>query len=310
MKRVLILTLAVIMTLLMCSCGEENTSDFDVPEKPVFVQVGENGSRTDDPVGFQLLNPQIGEKIAVFETNMGDIYIRLFPDSAPITVTNFVALIESGYYDGINFHRASNNFVIQGGDPEGTGGGGDSIWKADFEDEFNANLLNIRGSLSMANAGPATNGSQFFINQNPQSVSKEDIDYDTVYERYYSGTKTQLTKMYNEQVEQYGKAITDVYPDVESFIKAYLRDYIGSVMPLSDVIPEEVWELYKQNGGNINLDGAWRTSGGHAVFGQVFRGMDVVDAIAALDNGNEKPTKTVTIKKAYTTEFVASMVES
>ena len=104
--------------------------------------------------------------VAVLETSKGTIKIQLFPAQAPKTVENFVGLIEKGYYDGIIFHRVISDFMIQGGDPTGTGMGGESIYGEKFEDEFSKEVFNLRGALSMANAGPNTNGSQFFIVQN------------------------------------------------------------------------------------------------------------------------------------------------
>ena len=112
---------------------------------------------------FPQLQPTENDKKVIMKTNKGDITIRLFPDMAPKTVENFLGLAESGYYDGIIFHRVIDNFMIQGGDPTGTGMGGSSIWGDSFEDEFSMNLFNLNGALSMANAGPNTNGSQFFI---------------------------------------------------------------------------------------------------------------------------------------------------
>lgn len=112
--------------------------------------------------------PLENEKTAIMHTSMGDISIRLFADKAPKTVENFVTHAKNGYYNGIVFHRVINNFMIQGGDPTATGCGGESIWGRPFEDEFDVDLHNIRGALSMANAGPGTNGSQFFIVQAPE----------------------------------------------------------------------------------------------------------------------------------------------
>ena len=103
--------------------------------------------------------------VAVLETTKGTVKIQLFPAQAPKTVENFVGLIEKGYYDGIIFHRVISDFMIQGGDPTGTGMGGESLWGDSFEDEFSDEVFNLRGALSMANAGPNTNGSQFFIVQ-------------------------------------------------------------------------------------------------------------------------------------------------
>ena len=107
-----------------------------------------------------------GEQFAVIKTNLGNITIKLFNDEAPKTVENFVTHSKNGYYDGIIFHRVIENFMIQGGDPTGTGCGGESIWGKGFEDEIDMNLHNFYGALSMANTGrPFSNGSQFFIVQ-------------------------------------------------------------------------------------------------------------------------------------------------
>lgn len=100
------------------------------------------------------------------ETSRGTIELELYPQYAPKTVNNFVFLTQQGYYDGVAFHRVIANFVIQGGDPTGTGAGGPGY---KFEDETAGNpLKHERGVLSMANAGPNTNGSQFFITHSPQ----------------------------------------------------------------------------------------------------------------------------------------------
>lgn len=108
---------------------------------------------------------QAGEVLVEMNTTMGAIKIKLFPQQAPKTVENFLGHAKSGYYNGIVFHRVIEDFMIQGGDPTGTGMGGESIWGSSFEDEFSQELFNLRGALSMANAGPNTNGSQFFIVQ-------------------------------------------------------------------------------------------------------------------------------------------------
>lgn len=113
----------------------------------------------------QLSMPKKGDMIATMKTNRGTIKIKLFPEQCPKTVENFTTHAKNGYYEGIIFHRVIKDFMIQGGDPTGTGRGGESIWGSTFEDEFNLDLHNIRGALSMANAGPGTNGSQFFIVQ-------------------------------------------------------------------------------------------------------------------------------------------------
>lgn len=106
------------------------------------------------------------EYAVTMETDKGDIQLTLYPQHAPRTVNNFVFLANEGYYDGITFHRVIDNFMIQGGDPTGTGRGGPGYT---FEDEFEGNpLKHEKGVISMANAGPNTNGSQFFITHSPQ----------------------------------------------------------------------------------------------------------------------------------------------
>ncbi|WP_071435387.1 peptidylprolyl isomerase [Bacillus kwashiorkori] len=114
---------------------------------------------------------QENEIVAEMETSQGTIKIKLFPEYAPKTVENFVTHAKNGYYEGIIFHRVIKDFMIQGGDPTGTGMGGESIYGQSFEDEFTPQLFNFRGALSMANAGPNTNGSQFFIVQNSELSS-------------------------------------------------------------------------------------------------------------------------------------------
>lgn len=116
-------------------------------------------------MSFQTNLPSKGDTVAIMHTNMGDIKIKLFVDEVPRTTKNFIELSKKGYYNGIIFHRVIKDFMIQGGDPTGTGMGGESIYGEKFEDEFSVKLHNVRGSLSMANAGPNTNGSQFFIVQ-------------------------------------------------------------------------------------------------------------------------------------------------
>ena len=114
---------------------------------------------------LQLEAVKSGDIVAVMHTNMGDIEIKLFPEQAPKTVENFTTHAKNDYYNGIIFHRVIKDFMIQGGDPTGTGMVGESIWGRSFQDEFTPELHNLRGALCMANAGPNTNGSQFFIVQ-------------------------------------------------------------------------------------------------------------------------------------------------
>jgi len=125
-----------------------------------------NGSTTQQKgdIVTQYMNGKDSVTVAVIKTNMGTIEILLFDELVPKTVENFVGLAQKGYYNGIIFHRVIENFMVQGGDPTGTGRGGESFWGKSFADEFNMELKHeTPGVLSMANAGPNTNGSQFFI---------------------------------------------------------------------------------------------------------------------------------------------------
>lgn len=114
---------------------------------------------------FKQTSPlQDGDKVVVMKTTNGTLTIKIFTKQAPKTALNFMGLAQKWYYNGIVFHRIIKSFMIQGGDPTGTGMGWESIYGDKFDDEFNSDLKNIPYSLSMANSGPNTNGSQFFIN--------------------------------------------------------------------------------------------------------------------------------------------------
>jgi cyclophilin family peptidyl-prolyl cis-trans isomerase len=118
----------------------------------------EGGNVADAPV----------DEIAIIETNQGTIQVKFYPGDAPKAVENFKGLAKKGYYNGVIFHRVIDGFMIQGGDPTGTGTGGKSFWGKEFEDEFSPKLrFDRKGLLAMANAGPRTNGSQFFITLAP-----------------------------------------------------------------------------------------------------------------------------------------------
>lgn len=195
---------------------------------------------------IQLSTPQKGDTLAVMHTNMGDIKIKLFPEKAPKTVENFVTHSKNGYYNGLKFHRVINDFMIQGGDPRGNGTGGESIWGGSFPDEFDPELHNLRGALSMANSGPNTNGSQFFI--------------------------VQASEVPANMLEQ-------------------MRDLEDNGFPA------DITAAYEALGGTPWLD--FR----HTVFGQVTEGMDVVDAIAAVETVNDVPRSDVIIESIEVTEL-------
>lgn len=187
-KSLIILGCAVLLT--GCSSKFSGKSPAAAPT-PTTLGEGEN-KITYTP-GYQLYPPQNGDPIAIVKTSMGDIKIKLFPDKAPKAVENFTTHAKEGYYDNLIFHRVINDFMIQGGDPEGTGAGGESIWDKPFEDEFSLDMLNYRGALSMANSGENTNGSQFFIVQKKTMTDEEVASLkqggypDTLVENYKKG---------------------------------------------------------------------------------------------------------------------------
>ncbi len=199
----------------------------------------------------QMSLPKEGETIAIFKVkDFGEIKVKFFEDVAPKAVENFVTHAKEGYYNGVTFHRVMEEFMIQGGDPLGTGTGGESIWGEGFGEELSYELVPYRGSLCMASRGTGTSslGSQFFITQ----------------------------ANYSEQMA------------------SYLKQY---------GYPEDLLEQYKENGGYLSLYLQY------TVFGQVFEGMDVVDAIAKVEThttaqGQEnKPVKDVIIEKIEVTTY-------
>jgi peptidyl-prolyl cis-trans isomerase B (cyclophilin B) len=130
---------------------------------------------------LQLTPPESGETIAILHTNMGDITLRFFPEETPKAYENFITHAKNGYYDGTIFHRVIEGFMIQGGDPEGTGRGGESIWGGKFGQEFDPGLRHFRGAVAMAQSAlPNSIGSQFYIVQ-----SKEiNPDFRNMYEKF------------------------------------------------------------------------------------------------------------------------------
>lgn len=163
MKKLLMPVL--LATAFLAACGSQETEQQTTQE----TTQDESTAATSTPAEFPQLNTEVAENEALVDmnTSMGTIKIKLFPEQAPKTVENFLTHAKDGYYDGVIFHRVIQNFMIQGGDPDGTGRGGESIYGEGFEDEISDQLYNFRGALSMANAGPGTNGSQFFIVQLP-----------------------------------------------------------------------------------------------------------------------------------------------
>lgn len=258
-KKYIFLTIILILVL-FCLTGcnsSENRTEFTSSNNDNIVNsetVAENTQseeRVVDTVDYklaaekQMALPEKGETVAIFHIkNYGEIKVKFFEEVAPKAVENFITHAKEGYYDGVIFHRVINEFMIQGGDPEGTGYGGESIWGQGFGTELAYELVPYRGSLCMAMSSlPNSIGSQFFITQ----------------------------ANYNEEM------------------KSYLQ--VGGY-------PEGLLEQYEEHGGYLSLYLQY------TVFGQVYEGMEVVDAIAATEtNDNDKPLENVIIEKIEVTTY-------
>lgn len=174
MKLLKALLLGLLFTSLVIGCGQQQAEEQDqgggaeVDEPTPEAEEPEvTLPEVEEPEEYpQFMEVQDDERLVKMVTNKGEITIKLFPTYAPLAVENFITHSENGYYDGIIFHRVMKDFMIQGGDPLGNGTGGESVFGQEFEDEFTPALAHFRGALAMANRGPNTNGSQFFIVHN------------------------------------------------------------------------------------------------------------------------------------------------
>ena len=146
MKKILTLLLCLSVMLTACGGSVPGSEKLNVKSEEI-----------------QFAQPQPGDTVAEITTDAGVIKVLLFPEIAPKAVNNFIMLAQNGYYNGITFHRAIEDMLIQSGSFDGTAAGGKSIWELEFEDEFSDQLHHYNGALSMANHGQDTNGSQFFF---------------------------------------------------------------------------------------------------------------------------------------------------
>lgn len=261
-KKYLALALAAVMAFGIAGCGGDTAA--------------ENNTNTETSVDtttiIQAQMPAEGEEIAVITTSEGVVKMRFFPEEAPKAVENFKTLAKDGYYDGITFHRVIEDFMVQGGDPTATGTGGESCWGEDFETEVSEKLHFYRGAVAMANAGPDTNGSQFFIVQ--QKTVMEDA-------------LNALLEARDNNDEEIGVTLTD-----------------GNYYTLSQLYPDEVLNYYSEQGGSVHLEYVF--GNGYSIFGQVFEGLEAVDAIAAAEtDANDKPVKDITIESITFESYTA-----
>lgn len=250
-KRFFALLLAAVTLCGMAGCGGEKEEN----------NPADTGADTKTVMQAEL--PAEGEEIAVITTSEGVVKVRFFPEEAPKAVENFKTLAKDGYYDGLTFHRVINDFMVQTGDPTATGRGGESCWGEDFETEVSEKLHFYRGAVAMANAGPDTNGSQFFI------VQQKTVMEDAL------------------------KAIEDAIGNNKEEVGITLTD--GNFYTLSQLYPEEVMNYYREQGGSAHLEYVF--GNGYSIFGQVFEGMEAVDAIAAAETDeSDKPVQDITIE--------------
>ncbi|MDO4531908.1 MAG: peptidylprolyl isomerase, partial [Bacillota bacterium] len=240
-KRVFALTMAALLAFGAAGCDGEKA--------PENTETGKEEAVVDTTAVLQAQPPAEGEEIAVIRTSEGVVKMMFYPEEAPKAVENFKTLAKDGYYDGLLFHRVIEDFMIQTGDPEGDGTGGESCWGEDFETEISEKLHFYRGAVAMANRGLDTNGSQFFIVQ--QKTVMEDA-------------LRSVEDARDQNEEELGITLTD-----------------GNYYTLSQLYPEAVMEYYREQGGSAHLEVVF--GGAYTIFGQVIEGMEVVDAIAVTE---------------------------
>jgi peptidylprolyl isomerase len=195
----------LILGLLITGCNAKEAKDINAT-KIVESSSVESNSKSDKTDS---------KNIIVLETNQGTIELKMFPDIAPLAVENFTTHATNGYYNGLIFHRVIKDFMIQGGDPTGTGTGGTSIWKKEFVNEYGANVVFDKPfMLAMANHGPNTNGSQFFITT--KATPWLNGGY-TIFGEVVSGQDV-VTKIENSKTARADKPVNE-----QKIVKVYVK---------------------------------------------------------------------------------------
>lgn len=262
-KRYMALVLAAVMAFGIAGCGGGTAVENNDAKAETNV---------DTKTILQAQMPEEGEEIAVITTSEGVVKMRFFPEEAPKAVENFKTLAKDGYYDGLLFHRVIEDFMVQTGDPKGNGTGGESCWGEPFADEISPKLHYYKGAVAMANRGPNTNGSQFFIVQ--QGSVMEDA-------------LKQIEEARDNNEDELGMTLTD-----------------GEYYTFDQIFPEEVMNHYREVGGAVHLEYAFGNP--YTIFGQVFAGLDVIDAIAATETDQtDKPVKDITIESITFESYTA-----
>ncbi len=238
--------------LLIWSCTQQNTDKIAEVEKIKTSVTSKNTPVTEETINLETKDTQTMAKketyqtaplkdwdlVATIKTTNGSIKVKLFGEDVPSTVNNFAILAQDKYYDGLIFHRIINWFMIQGWDPTGTGMWGESIYWEKFNDEFDSKLTNIKYSLSMANAGPWTNWSQFFINQadnnfldNKHSVFGQVVEWMENVEKIAKVKTAEQDKPVKDvkivsiSIQKYNNAkLEDITIDKDQAIKDYTKN--------------------------------------------------------------------------------------
>lgn len=225
MKKLLAIVLAAMLVagaMTACSSNKDKTQN-----NTAQTQQGDASVEVELP---QFEKPEKESKVAIMETTAGTIKIQFFPEYAPKAVENFLTHAEEGYYNGLSFHRVINGFMIQGGDPKGDGTGGESIWGEGFGLEVNKNLRHFRGAFSMARSNdPNSQGSQFFIVQNPE------VDEDTLAAMRDVGVNSSGDGFPDNVVEKYAEV--GGYPSLDYNYTVFGQVFEG--MEVVDKIAEE-----------------------------------------------------------------------
>ena len=306
MKTIALLLAATLAAGITGGCSGQESSAQSAPEEESASQSEASSSQSeasssreeDDqvyeaPQLLQLGEAPEGATTAVIKTSMGEITVVLYHDQAPKAVENFIGHAKDGYYDGLTFHRVIQDFMIQGGDPNGDGTGGRSIWGSGFDDEFSDQLHNFRGALSMANAGYGTNGSQFFIVQaDTASMGVEDAMLNMYLNDQYYKASLELMEyqMSGATQEELNKKVDELNQELNEKVTA-------GVPENQKVRFQEAAEADQERGGTPYLDYK------HTVFGQVIDGMEVVDAIAAVETDeSDAPVEPVIIETIVVNE--------
>ncbi len=268
MKKHILSLLAVTLLLSSAACKSkpefESASEEEIQDAQEQIKVHPG---TFEPTKElpQLTPVAVGDTIATIHTTMGDMKVRFFPEYAPKAVENFTTHAKNGYYNNVLFHRVINHFIVQGGDPTGSGTGGESIWGSGFEDEVSMDLRNFRGALCMANQGygTMTNHSQFYISQS------NDIG---------DGARNALKSKL--------EAPDEIAVDLNN---SRFKDASGNFLTNKDIFTEAAVNEYSNNGGTPGLDMDY------TVFGQIYEGLDVLDKIASVEVNNERPVNDIKI---------------